>query len=74
MGGRGRKRLFTDEQLLELYEQGLNDREIGDKLGAHKNTVSHHRRRLGLVCMRDRMILRACQRVAKFFGLTRTCQ
>ncbi len=43
-----RKRLFTDQQLIELHAQGFNDREIGEKIGAHLNTVSVHRRRLEL--------------------------
>jgi len=43
-----RKRLFTDRQLIELHARGFNDREISEKLGAHQNTVSVHRRRLEL--------------------------
>jgi len=37
-----------DQQLIELYGQGLNDREIGEKLGAAQRTVNTHRMRLGL--------------------------
>ena len=48
MAGRRGRRLFTDEQLIELYEQGLSDREIGKKLGAHPTTVGLYRRRIGL--------------------------
>ncbi len=48
MAGRGRKRLFTDQQLIELHEQGLSDEVIGEKLLAHFSTVNIHRRRLGL--------------------------
>jgi len=44
----GRRRLFTDLQLISLHERGLNDREIGEKLGASLVTVHIHRRRLGL--------------------------
>ena len=44
----GRRRRFTDQQLKELHEQGFNDREIGDKLGADVVTVNVHRSRLGL--------------------------
>jgi len=51
---RGRGRLFTDEQLIELHEQGLNDREIGEKLGSNRVTVGIHRRRLGLEVQRPR--------------------
>ena len=43
-----RRRRFTDEQLIELHEQGFNDREIGEKLGAGTNAVNFHRRKLGL--------------------------
>ncbi|GAG78759.1 unnamed protein product, partial [marine sediment metagenome] len=31
-----------------LYEQGFNDREIGEKLEVHVSTVGRHRRRIGL--------------------------
>ena len=41
-------RLFTDQQLIDLYEQGLVDREIAEKLRAHPSTVTRHRNRLGL--------------------------
>ncbi|GAG77792.1 unnamed protein product [marine sediment metagenome] len=41
-------RLFTDQQLIELYDQGLIDREIAEKLGVHFSTVNKHRTRLGL--------------------------
>lgn len=53
-----RRRLFTDQQLIELYEQGLIDREIGEKLGSAQSTVNVHRRKLGLKahrCVRSRM-------------------
>ncbi len=33
---------------MELYNQGLKDREIGEKLGVHFSTVWKGRRRLGL--------------------------
>ncbi|MBA7716773.1 hypothetical protein ES703_125850 [subsurface metagenome] len=48
MAKRDPKLFFTDEQLKELYEQGLNDREIGEKLGANTRTVNVCRRKLGL--------------------------
>ena len=41
-------RLFTDQQLIELHEQGLNDREIADSLGTEEDIVSRYRRRLRL--------------------------
>jgi len=40
--------LFTNQQLIELYEQGLNDSEIAVKLGATRTTVGKRRVRLGL--------------------------
>lgn len=40
--------LMFDEQLVELHELGLTDREIGENLGVNKVTVGNHRRRLGL--------------------------
>ncbi len=48
MAGFGRKRLFTDQQLIELHKLGFNDKEIADKLGAYRKTVGDHRRILGL--------------------------
>jgi len=54
MVGRRRKRLFTDKQFIELYERGLNDREIGDKLGVTRNAVGFRRRRLGIEPIRKR--------------------
>ncbi len=48
MARRNLKRLFTDQQLIELYEQGFNDREIAEKLGTTQKKVGYHRRRLGL--------------------------
>ncbi|MBA7625357.1 hypothetical protein ES703_32786 [subsurface metagenome] len=44
----GRRRLFTDQQLIALYKKGMIDREIADELGIHKSTVSKRRMRLGL--------------------------
>jgi len=40
MAGSGRRRLFTDQQLIELHEQGFNDVEIGKKLGVDRKTVN----------------------------------
>jgi len=48
----GRRLLFTDQQLIELHDQGLYDREIAEKLGAYKSTAKYHRRRLGLKSIR----------------------
>ncbi len=44
----GHKRLFTDEQFIELHEQGFNDNEISEKLGASSSTVRERRMKLGL--------------------------
>ena len=48
MAGFGHRRLFTDQQLIELHKLGFNDKEIADKLGAYRKTVGDHRRILGL--------------------------
>jgi len=40
--------LFTDQQLIELHKKGMNDREVGEKLGVSRNAVCSRRRRLGL--------------------------
>ncbi len=50
----GRRRLFTDQQLIELHAKEFNDREIGEKLGTARSTVNYHRRRLGLKAIRKR--------------------
>ncbi len=41
-------RRFTDEQLIDLYDQGLVDRVIGEKLGSSTSIVWESRVRLGL--------------------------
>ncbi|GAH47120.1 unnamed protein product, partial [marine sediment metagenome] len=43
----GHKR-FTDQQLIDLHEKGLNDREKAEKLGVTPSSVSYRRRKLGL--------------------------
>ena len=42
------RRLFTDQQLIELHTQGFNDKEVGEKLGVTPQAVSFRRNRLGL--------------------------
>jgi DNA-binding transcriptional ArsR family regulator len=37
----------TRERVLELLRQGLSRREVADRLGLSKATVSYHARRLG---------------------------
>ncbi len=39
---------FSDQQLIDLHEEGLNDREVAERLGANRRTVLDRRRRLGL--------------------------
>jgi predicted transcriptional regulator len=39
---------FSDEQLLELYDQGLTDREIAEGLGVSQAAVNYRRCKLGL--------------------------
>ncbi|GAG84505.1 unnamed protein product, partial [marine sediment metagenome] len=45
---RAHKRLFTDQQLINLHKRGLNDREIAKRLGVAQMTVNIYRNRLGL--------------------------
>jgi len=42
------RRRFTDEELLTLYEKGLNDREIAEEVGVTPSAVSHRRRLMKL--------------------------
>jgi len=44
----GRRRLFTDQQLIALHKKGMIDREVADELGIHKTTVRKRRMKLGL--------------------------
>jgi len=46
--GPGRGRKFTDEQFLELYGEGLNDAEVGRRLGKSRPYVSTRVRLLKL--------------------------
>jgi transposase len=39
---------FTDEELIRLYNEGLNDREIARALNVSKSSVRARRVRLGL--------------------------
>jgi len=49
-------RLFTDQQLIDLHEEGLNDREKAERLGASKGVVFYHRKRIGLEANRHRTL------------------
>ncbi|MGD2248725.1 MAG: helix-turn-helix domain-containing protein [Candidatus Methanofastidiosia archaeon] len=40
--------IFSDEKLLELYRQGLTDKEIADELGVAPPAVRHRLQKLGL--------------------------
>lgn len=40
---------FTDEELLELYRQGLTDNEIADRLGVTPPAVHYRLQKLGLL-------------------------
>jgi len=45
----GRRRApFTDQQLIDLHERGLNGREIAEELDVTPSAVNYHKRRLGL--------------------------
>ena len=39
---------FTDDEFLQLYQQGLSDPEIARRLGVHRMTVWYRRKKLGL--------------------------
>jgi DNA-binding NarL/FixJ family response regulator len=39
---------FSDEKLLELYRQGLTDKEIADELGVKPPSVRYRLQKLGL--------------------------
>ena len=39
---------FSDEELLELHQQGLTDREIAQNLGVTQAAVNYRREKLGL--------------------------
>ncbi|HOP08741.1 MAG TPA: hypothetical protein PK718_01830 [Candidatus Methanofastidiosa archaeon] len=41
-------RKFTDESLLELYKNGMTDKEIADELGVSQSAVNYRREKLGL--------------------------
>ena len=43
-----RRPLFTDQQLIDLHAEGLNDREIAEKFGINRSTVGSRRRGLGI--------------------------
>ncbi|GAH85933.1 unnamed protein product, partial [marine sediment metagenome] len=43
-----RSRLFTDQQLVDLHQEGYNDREMAERLGASEEVVFYHRSRLEL--------------------------
>lgn len=47
------------EQVRELYELGLSDKQIAKRLGCGYNTVGRCRRLLGLPCQKERALGRA---------------
>jgi len=48
------RKKFTDQQLLDLYEQRLNDREIAEKFGVSTASVNYRRNKLRLPVIRKR--------------------
>jgi len=50
------RRIFTDQQLIELHKQGITDREIAEKLGTFQSTVRTHRIRIGLKAHSRRLL------------------
>lgn len=53
-----RKTKYSREQLRELWERGMNDREIADEMGCAERTISTWRRREGLPPQRERARIR----------------
>lgn len=53
-----RKTKYSREQLRELWERGLNDREIAEEMGCAERTISTWRRREGLPPQRERARMR----------------
>ena len=53
-----RKTKYSREQLRELWERGLNDREIADEMGCAERTISTWRMREGLPPQRE---MRKCR-------------
>jgi predicted transcriptional regulator len=41
-------RKFSDEELIELHQKGLTDREISEKLGVTQGAINYRREKLGL--------------------------
>jgi len=60
---------FTDEQFLQLYQQGLSDSEIARRLGVSVTAVWERRRRLGLPPNRPYRLLKSKRMRDKFVEL-----
>lgn len=46
--------LFSDQQLIDLHEEGLNDREKAERLGVSHFMVKYRRQKLGIESIRSR--------------------
>ena len=63
---------FSDEELLELYHQGLTNREIAKKLGVSQPAVHYRIEKLGLTnnCHHDQDVNLQQVRILHGMGLT----
>lgn len=61
----GRRRSGRRKQILQLVEQGLTDREIAEKLGIKKSTVTSYRKTLGIYTKRGERIIRSRKIIAE---------
>jgi DNA-binding NarL/FixJ family response regulator len=63
---------FTDGKLLELYRQGLTNREIADRLGVAQASVHYRLQKLGFLnnCHIEEMVNREQVKVLHRMGVT----
>jgi predicted transcriptional regulator len=57
-------RTVSNDEIKELYEQGLNQTEIGEELGVHSSVVSKRFKEMGLKSV-NKQSLRRAERVAR---------
>ncbi len=58
---------FTDQQLIALHKEGLNDREKAERLGVSHFRVKYRRRKLGIESIRSRRSYINHQRFLKLY-------
>ena len=66
------KSKFSDEELLELYSQGLTNRQIADKLQVSQPAVHYRLGRLGLInnCQKNLLVNADQIKILHGMGLT----